>query len=240
MRILVVNDDSVFSPGIALLAKAAMELGEVYVVAPAGQCSAMSQRLSMNVPLKVEMAKDFPVPVKGAYKVDGTPVDCVKVALQYILAEKPDYVFSGINDGYNTGYDIAFSGTMGAAFEAKRNGVPAIAFSNTIFSPLTVAEKYLLPIAKELIEAGQGKNEVWNVNFPCVDRVKGILRNRTIAPTQFFAESYMEEKNEDGSVTLTSQSIPLSADYKAPEGTDIHALLNGYISVGKVICAVIQ
>lgn len=240
MKILVVNDDSIYASGIELLAKKACELGEVYVVAPARQNSAMSQRLSMNVPLRVEKVENFPAPVKAAYKVEGTPVDCVKVALQYLLEDKPDYVFSGINDGYNSGYDIAFSGTMGAAFEALRNGIPAIAFSRTMFKGTEVCDKYLLDIAKELIREGQGKNEVWNVNFPEVGEIKGILRERTIAPTQFFSENYIAEKNADGSVTLTSQSTPLSDDYNAPEGTDIHALLNGYISIGKVKCAVID
>ena len=135
MKILVVNDDSIHSPGIALLAKAAMELGEVTVVASAHQCSAMSQKITICGDMRVDKVEDFPVPVKAAYKVDGTPVDCVKIALQYLLEERPDYVFSGINDGYNTGFDIAYSGTMGAAFEAVMNGVPAMAFSSTMNAP---------------------------------------------------------------------------------------------------------
>ena len=235
MKILVVNDDSISSPGLALLAKAAMELGDVWVVAPAHQCSAMSQKLSIHAALKVEKV-NFPVPVKAAYKVDGTPVDCVKVALQYILEEKPDYVFSGINDGYNVGYDIAYSGTLGATFEAVMNGIPAIAFSNTINSPLTIAEQYLVPIAKDLIEAGQGRGEVWNVNFPAVEpeALKGILRDRPIAPVQFYSENYVENKLPDGTVTLTGQGAPLTAEDEVPAGTDVEAVLKGYISIGKV------
>lgn len=231
MKILVVNDDSISSPGLALLAKAAMELGDVWVVAPAHQCSAMSQKLTIHAALKVEKV-DFPVPVKAAYKVEGTPVDCVKAALQYILDEKPDYVFSGINDGYNVGYDIAYSGTLGAAFEAVMNGIPAIAFSNTIHSPLNIAEQYLVPIARELIEAGQGRGEVWNVNFPAVapEELKGILRDRPIAPVQFYSENYVEEKQPDGTVTLIGQGAPLTAEDKIPAGTDVEAVLRGYIS----------
>ena len=236
MKILVVNDDSIHAPGIELLAKAAMELGEVTVVAPAHQCSAMSQKLSIHTALKVEKVEDFPVPVKAAYKVDGTPVDCVKVALQYILEEKPDFVFSGINDGYNVGYDIAYSGTMGAALEAVMNGVPAMAFSNTIHAPLDIAEEFLVPIAKELMAAGQGRGEVWNVNFPAVERsqLKGILRDRYIAPIQFYSEDYMEHTMADGSVTLTSQGAPLTYEDEVPAGSDVEAVLQNYISVGKV------
>ena len=236
MKILVVNDDSIQSPGIALLARAAMELGEVTVVAPAHQCSAMSQKLTIHGDLRVDKVNDFPVPVKAAYKVDGTPVDCVKVALQYILKEKPDYVFSGINDGYNVGFDIAYSGTLGAALEAVMNGIPAIAFSNTIHAPLNIAEEFLVPIARELMEAGQGRGEVWNVNFPAVERndLKGILRDRCIAPVQFYSEAYEENRLPDGSVILTGQGAPLTIADGIPAGSDIEAVFNGYISIGKV------
>lgn len=236
MKILVVNDDSIHAPGIALLAKAAMALGEVTVVAPAHQCSAMSQKISIHAALKVERVEDFPVPVNAAYKVEGTPVDCVKVALQYILKDKPDYVFSGINDGYNVGYDIAYSGTLGAALEAVMNGIPAIAFSNTIHASLDIAEEFLVPIAKELVEAGQGRGEVWNVNFPAVERnqLKGILRDRYIAPVQFYSENYVKNQLPDGSFTLTGQGVPLTEKDVVPAGSDIEAVLNGYISIGKV------
>lgn len=109
---------------------------------------------------------DFPVPVKAAYMVDGTPADCVKIAMQYLLEERPDYVFSGINDGYNAGFDIAYSGTLGAAFEAVMNGVPAMAFSSTMNAPLHIAEKYLVSIMRELMEAGQGTGRGVEREFP--------------------------------------------------------------------------
>ena len=98
MNILIVNDDSIYAPGIQLLAKAASELGKVWVVAPAHQCSGMSHRITPGGTLRVEKVPDFPAPVEFAYKVDGTPADCVKVALGYLLKEKPDFVFSGINN----------------------------------------------------------------------------------------------------------------------------------------------
>ena len=236
MKILVVNDDSIHAPGIAVLAKAAMELGEVTVVAPAHQCSAMSHRISIHDAMKVEKVEDFPVPVKAAYKVDGTPADCVKVALHYILEEKPDYVFSGINDGYNVGYDIAYSGTLGAAFEAVMNGIPAMAFSNTMRGSLEVAQAYLVTVIRELMEAGQGRGEVWNVNFPAVasGEPKGILRDRKIAPIPFYSENYVQTKHEDGSVSLKAMGDPMAEGDPVPAGTDAEAVLNGYISIGKV------
>ena len=236
MKILVVNDDSIHSPGIALLAKAAMEFGEVTVVAPADQCSAMAHKISIHDSMKVEKVEDFPVPVKAAYKVEGTPADCVKVALHYVLEEKPDYVFSGINDGYNVGYDVAYSGTLGAALEAVMNGIPAMAFSNTMHAPLMIAQTYLVPVIRELMEAGQGRGEVWNVNFPAVEpgELKGILRDRTVAPIPFYSENCLQIKNEDGSVSLKAMGEPMKAGDSAPEGSDAEAVLRGYISIGKV------
>ena len=236
MKILVVNDDSINAPGIAVLAKAALELGEVTVVAPAHQCSAMSQKLTIHGSMRVDKVDNFPVPVKAAYKVEGTPVDCVKVALNYILEEKPDYVFSGINDGYNAGFDIAYSGTLGAAFEAVMNGVPAMAFSNTMHSSLAIAEEHLASIAKELVAKGQGCGEVWNVNFPAVEpsELKGILWDRVVAPMQFYTEDYQVTHQDDGSVLLTPQGTPIKPGDSVPAGTDVEALFNNYISIGKV------
>lgn len=236
MNILVVNDDSIHAPGIVLLAKAAMELGEVTVVAPAHQCSAMSQRITIRGDMRVDKVEDFPAAVKAAYKVDGTPADCVKIAMQYLLEEKPDYVFSGINDGYNAGFDIAYSGTLGAAFEAVMNGVPAMAFSNAMHSPLDIAETYLVDIIRELMKAGQGRGEVWNANFPAVapDQLKGILRDRTVAPIQFYSENYRETRLPDGAVALTGQGSPLTEQDETPAGTDVEAVLKGYISIGKI------
>ena len=241
MKILVVNDDSISAPGLAVLAEAAMEFGDVWVVAPAHQCSAMSQKLSIRGVLKVEKVNDFPVPVKAAYKVDGTPVDCVKVALQCILDEKPDYVFSGVNNGYNVGFEIAYSGTVGAAFEAVMNGIPAMAFSNTFNAPLTIAKQYLVPVARELLETGLDRGEVWNVNFPAVEpeALKGILRDRRIAPVRLFRNDYVETSLPDGVINLAIQGAPLTEANIVPEDTDVDAVLKGYISVGKVKCTVL-
>lgn len=238
MKILVVNDDSIHAPGIAVLAKAAMALGDVYVAAPAHQCSAMSQRLTIYGEMKVERVEDFPVPVKAAYKVDGTPADCVQVALRHILKEKPDYVFSGVNNGCNVAFEIAYSGTLGAAFEAVMNGVPAIAFSNPGHAPLELAKQYICPIARELMEEKLGRGEVWNVNFPAVepDALKGILRDRTIAPVRLFTNDYLP--TEDPNSFKIWGTARAEAD-PVPEGTDVEALLNGYISIGRVKCTVL-
>ena len=238
MKILVVNDDGISAPGLALLAKAAMELGEVWVVAPARQCSAMSHKVSIFGTLRVEQVEDFPVAVKGAYKVEGTPADCVKVAIQYILREKPDCVFSGINNGCNVGFEIAYSGTLAAAFEAVMYGVPAIAFSNAYKAPLTLAEEYLVPVAKELLQTEIGRGEVWNVNFPDGEKApcKGILRDRSVAPVWLYSSSYCTSSTEDGVTVLKIGGEPLTAEDPIAEGSDMEAVLKGYISIGKVKC----
>lgn len=235
MNILVVNDDSIHAPGIHMLARAAEKLGNVWVVAPASQCSAMSQRLTLRDPMTLREIKDFPADVKAAWEVGGTPVDCVKVALYHILEEKPDLVLSGINNGYNAGFDIAFSGTLGAAFEAARNGIPAIAVSASSETHLSAVEEWLLPILRELADETCGEGEVWNVNFPPMTEnpPKGILRDRVQAKSSMFLECYTETTASDGSKTLSCRGIPVADEALCP-GSDGEAVRNGYISIGKV------
>jgi len=235
MKFLIVNDDSITAPGIAMLAKAAAELGEVTVVAPSSQCSAMSQKLTLRESMLLEKVEDFPAEVRAAYRLGGTPVDCVKVALEYILPDKPDYVLSGINNGYNAGFDIAYSGTLGAAFEAVRSGIPAMAFSVASDKHLEASAPYLRKILRELLEQQSESGEVWNVNFPPLGRVPlmGIRRNCTVAPTSMFREKYLESKQPDGSLLLNCQGFH-TPDADIPEGTDAAAVRKGYISIGKV------
>lgn len=232
MRILVVNDDGIQSPGIRRLAEMACKLGEVWVVAPASQCSAMSHRITVCADLEVRKV-EFPVEGVYAYSVSGTPADCVKAALLHIMPQKPDVVFSGINNGYNAGHDILFSGTIGAAMEALLGGVPAIAFSSECECDYDVVDEYLYPIAKELIADELPLNQIWNVNFPCcpLAELKGILRDREPAQTQFYLDHYDRTDRADGSIILSAQGVPIT---ECEEGTDIGAVLAGYISIGKV------
>jgi len=234
MNILIVNDDSIHAPGIAVLAKAAAAFGEVTVVAPAEQCSALSQKLTLRETMTLEQVADFPVPVQAAWKLGGTPVDCVKVALEGILAEKPDWVFSGINNGYNAGFDIAYSGTLGAAFEAARNGIPAIAFSVAHEKHLAGMEDQLASVLRELLAEAPGTGQVWNVNFPSMKpgNPRGILRDRTVATTSMYREHYARRVLEDGRLELTCVGRP-TEDADIPAGSDAEAVRRGYISIGK-------
>lgn len=240
MKFLIVNDDSIHAPGIALLARAAAALGEVTVVAPEHQCSAMSQRITIEKPMVLRRYEDFPAPVKAAWSLEGMPADCVKAALCHLMPEPPDVVLSGINAGWNAGFDIVHSGTLGAAFEARMLGVPAIAFSNAHGASWELPEIYLMDLLRELTALPPPKNAVWNVNFPgCeLDACKGILRDRIVAPAPLFREWFRQEEQE-GVTTLTLTGVPLAPGESVPEGSDFEALLEGYISVGTAECAVL-
>ena len=240
MNILIVNDDSIHAPGIGALARAAAEYGDVWVVAPAEQCSAMSQKLTLRDPMTLSQVTDFPAPVREAWKLGGTPVDCVKVALAHLMQDKPDWVLSGINNGYNAGFDISYSGTLGAAFEAVRNGIPAIAFSVRNEKNLPGTEDCLRQLLGELLKKDPGKGNVWNVNIPPMPdgAVKGILYDRTVAPVSMYQEQYIETAQPDGSVALLIKGNPTAGDL-IPEGTDAAAVRSGYVSVGKVSCGVL-
>lgn len=234
LRILVVNDDGICSPGIAALAAVAAQLGETYVVAPAEQCSGMSQKLTLFDDMALRRA-DFPVPVAGAWSLGGTPADCVKIALEHLLGFKPDYIFSGVNDGWNAGFDIAYSGTIGACFESVMNGIPAIAFSSKSKGDMEIAEQYMPRIAAELIERGQNRGEIWNVNFPSgpVSKLRGILRERFVAPMQLYNGVFTARQHPAGHALISQKGVPIEKGV-APEGSDIAAVLDGYISIGLI------
>lgn len=270
MRILVVNDDGIEAKGIEILAREAAKFGEVWVVAPDEQCSAMSQCITLRREISV---KECPFPIrrfqpenflaekpaeketlvggrllsagefrlgKGrAFRIGGTPADCVRVALSYLMPERPDYVFSGINFGYNTGYDIAYSGTVGAAMEGLVNGIPSAAFSVDANGVYGTAEKYLPEIIEEILGSEPMKGEIWNVNFPgCgIADCKGILRNRRIAGAHLYIDTYKERLTEDGTVYLS-----VEGSFHDDIGTenDLAAVKNRFISIGKISGMVFQ
>ena len=238
MRILITNDDGIQSEGIRRLAGMAAQLGEVWVVAPVTQCSAMSHRITIRDALIAERV-DFPGPAT-AFSLSGTPADCVKVALSYLMkGNRPDVVFSGVNHGYNAGYDIAYSGTVGAAMEAMMQGVPAIAFSGEAVDCHEVEDQYMAEIARELLGMEAPEGGIWNVNFPgCpLEQCRGILRDRTVAPIQVYKDKYIPMVTDEGDV-LTVVGIKTTVE-EVPEGTDLAAVLAGYVSVGAVKSSVL-
>lgn len=238
MRILIVNDDGIKAEGIKHLAALAIELAdEVWVVAPKRQCSAMSHRITLFEKIDVRR-EDFPVEGVRAYSVDGTPADCVKVALEYLMEEKPDLVFSGINFGFNTGVDIVYSGTVGAAMEALVSGIRSFAFSNKLGGSFDTADAYLVPLVREMLDKGLAMDRIWNVNFPgcSLDECQGVRWGCIPAKHQFYLDCYERTDNDDGSFQLMSAGAMVDT---ADEGTDVKAVLDNYISIGEIRCEVL-
>jgi 5'-nucleotidase len=165
MRILVTNDDGYMAAGIQALAGAAAVLGDVCVVAPDREQSATSHSLTLHYPLRVRRAAD------GAQVVDGTPTDCVMLAVGELLEERPDFVLSGINHGANLGDDVLYSGTVAAAMEATILGIPAIAVSHCGKDHDRIGDwqEVLGALLKQLVSRGDfPKETLLNVNLPPV------------------------------------------------------------------------
>jgi len=232
MRILLVNDDGYSAKGIFHLAKAAAQLGEVWIVAPREQCSAMSHRITFGRSFLIR--KEQVLDGIPAFSVDGTPADCVKIAINHILPEKPDIVFSGINDGYNTGIDILYSGTVGAAMEALVQGVPSIAFSIGRKGDLTAAEQWVPTVFRELRQRPIASNEIWNVNFPpCgAEELRGILYDRVPANETPYNDKCYEATPVDADTYELTHRLQWTTTNE-PE-TDLAAVRENFISVGKL------
>ena len=172
MHILCTNDDGYLATGIHVLAEAAHELGPVRIVAPDREQSATSNSLTLHRPLRKRLAPD------GAVVVDGTPTDCVILALNHVLESKPDLCVSGINHGPNMGEDVLYSGTVAGAIEATIMGVPAVAFSYTGREPEEIHgwQGTISTLLGQFVEKGLPEATLLNVNLPEVppDSVKGV------------------------------------------------------------------
>ncbi len=232
MRILITNDDGIMANGIIRLAEIAQHFGEVWVIAPESQRSAVSHSITLRTYIDCHKV-DFPVAGVHAYAISGTPGDCVRVGVLNIMPQKPDVVLSGINFGYNSATDIQYSATVGAALEAKFQGIHAIAISEGTESDTQIAMQYLPDILKELIDKKLGFGEIWNVNFPNgkAEDLEGILKDRTISHYSLFDDHYSETELPDGGIRFMVDGR--IQDY-AEEGSDLKALFDGYISIGVV------
>lgn len=240
MNILIVNDDGIRAPGIIKLAECAKWFGHITVVAPMHQCSGMSQKMTIFDSMECREIDDFPIPDTNAWAVDGTPVDCVKVGIEFLMSERPDFVLSGINFGYNTAYDIAYSGTLGAAFESVMLGIPAAAFSSGSDAEFGDVDMYLKGILGDYLESGIKDGLVYNVNFPGVaaDGIKGIMRNTQIGRSSLYEENYCMSTDEKGRMFVTPHGVCRKPEETAP-GTDSYAVMHGFISDGYVRCCVL-
>lgn len=226
MFILCTNDDGYLAPGLGVLAEAAKALGDVHVVAPDREQSAQSHALTMHFPLRAKQVRE------GVHHVDGTPTDCVAVALGALLERKPDLVLSGINHGPNMGEDVLYSGTVAAAMEATILGIPAVAVSYAgrdaahmqSYGPLLEA---LLP---QLATRGEFPAEtLLNVNLPPIDAsaVRGVQVTRLAR--RVYADSLTRAHDPNGREYFWIGGG--NVEWSAPEGTDFHAVNEGYVSV---------
>ena len=233
-KILITNDDGIYADGIVRLARAAVKFGEVWVIAPDGQRSAMSHYITLHSHIDVYEVKDFPVEGVKAFSCSGMPTDCVRVGSLSVMPEKPDIVLSGINKGFNLAADIQYSATAGAAFEAAFQGYHAIAVSEGFDEPHEVTDKYLEEILRKLINTPLPEGHIHNVNFPqcTLTECKGILFDRTVSPNMFYKDTYDPiEELPNGGIRYMIHGTPRPI---AEEGSDFRAILDNYVSIGIV------
>ncbi|MCP5264819.1 MAG: 5'/3'-nucleotidase SurE [Burkholderiaceae bacterium] len=225
MRILVSNDDGYFSPGIAALAEVASGFGHVEVVAPERDRSGASNSLTLDRPLSVRRTQN------GFRYVNGTPTDCVHVAVTGLLDHRPDLVLSGINDGANMGDDTIYSGTVAAATEGYLLGIPAIAFSLVRhgFGHLDTARKVVSDVLTRFLARGSDAPLLLNVNIPSVPLAELRGTRLTRLGRRHAAEPVVVDTNPRGQTIYWIG--PAGAARDAGEGTDFHATETGWVSV---------
>jgi len=228
--ILVTNDDGITAPGIRNLVRFMNDIGDVVVVAPNSPQSGKGHAITINSTLSFEEV-NLEGPQKD-FSCSGTPVDCVKMALDKILPRRPDLVVSGINHGANSSINVIYSGTMSAAVEAGVEGLRAIGFSLLDFSwdaDFSQAKKYIQNIVKKVLENPLPKGIVLNVNIPKLpeNEIKGIKVCKQADAK--WEESFDERVNPHGKKYYWLSGYFNNMDES--EDADETALANGYISV---------
>jgi len=223
-RILITNDDGIHSHGLEMLEKTLREIGDVFVVAPASEMSGASHSLTLARPLRIRQIDD------RHWTVDGTPTDCVTLALHRILNEDqlPDVCVSGINHGGNLGDDATYSGTVAGALEATILGVPGIAISLVAREnfDFTEAARFALLAVRKILSEGLPEGTLLNVNVP-LGEIKGVKVTR--------------QGIKNARPVITEHIDPRGKPYfwigeqyfrsNAEDGTDYRAIEDGYISV---------
>ncbi|MGH7593463.1 MAG: 5'/3'-nucleotidase SurE [Gemmatimonadales bacterium] len=226
MHILVSNDDGILSPGLHLLAAACQTVGQVTVVAPDREQSAQAHALTMSRPLRPVIRPD------GAWQVDGTPTDCVLLAIEVLMPDTPAFVFSGVNHGPNLGEDVLYSGTVSAAMEAAVLGIPGIAVSFAgRRDDLLAGYRALLAELVGRICAIRDfpRNTLLSINLPPIpaDEVKGLRVVRL--GSRFFSESVARQKDPWGREVLWIGGGKIT--WAGGDDTDQAAIAAGCISV---------
>ena len=222
MHLLVTNDDGIFSEGIKHLADALGELGRVTVVAPDRERSAAGHSLTLHRPLRIRKVRE------GWFCVDGTPTDCVNLAVHGLLKDDPpDLVVSGINLGLNLGNDVTYSGTVSATFEANLHGLPGVAFSQELEEGFSFEHSAELArrLVQAVLEEDLPKDLILNVNFPA--QATGGVR-WTHLGKRGYRQTVVEKLDPKGRKYYWIAGTP---EWQREEGTDHEALITGHISV---------
>jgi len=229
MRILLSNDDGYMAPGLQALADALAPIAELDVVAPDRDRSGASNSLTLEQPLRARTTRNAFV------RVEGTPTDCVHLAITGLLEHEPDMVIAGINSGPNMGDDVIYSGTVAAATEGRFLGYPAIAISMASYEPRHYATG--ARVAVELVERlaqgnPLGEKAILNVNVPDLpwDSIAGFAATRL--GHRHKAEPVIEQKDPRGRPIYWVGAAGPEAD--AGKGTDFHAVRNGYVSISPI------
>ena len=228
--ILITNDDGVTAKGLRALDEVAMEFGDVVVMAPEYNASGLSHSITSSRPLRVREVKQ--AEGLSVYCCDGTPVDCVKLAVEYFCPRQPDVVLSGINHGSNSSINVLYSGTMGAVIEATALGIDAIGFSLLHHSPdadFSACLPYVRQIIGNTLEKGLPQGVSLNVNIPRLPAsdIKGIR----------ICHEAKAQWNDSFEKRIDPQGRPywwLTGKFvcdNPPETSDEWALRNGYVSV---------
>ncbi len=231
LKILVTNDDGINAIGIKKLAHSLKKLGRVIIVAPDRERSATGHAITMHQPLRVEKV-DFHDSKIDAWSINGTPSDCVKIAVESILTEKPDIIVSGINNGSNLGTDVLYSGTVSAAIEGAIHNIPSLAMS--VYGKVhninyEGAAFYSCKLIEMALVNKMPNNLVLNINFPSSgnNEIKGI--KITELGIRKYQNSYEERKDPMGkSYYWLSGSL---IEINNTDTSDVECVKNGYISV---------
>lgn len=225
MHILISNDDGYLAEGLVALADALRAYADIFVVAPDRNRSAASNSLTLELPLRAHQTDN------GFIKVDGTPTDCVHLAITGLLKHEPDMVFAGINHGANLGDDVLYSGTVAAATEGRFLGLPAIAISLASNNPVhfDTAAHVAVALLKRLIDQPLPQDTILNVNVPDValEDLKGYQATRL--GQRHKSEPVIKECDPRGRTIYWVG--PPGGEQDAGPGTDFHAINTGYVSV---------
>ena len=224
--ILITNDDGIHSPGLAALKKGLAPLGRIVVVAPDRDNSAISHALTMHRPLRLtELESDV-------YTLDGTPTDCVSIALSKVFDHPPDLLVSGINNGPNIGDDITYSGTVSAAIEGTMYAVASLAVSMAGEPPFdyTHSEPIIRKLARKVLDNGLPASTLMNVNIPDKIPVKGIKVTRQ--GRRIWKQAVQEVTDPRGRIHYwIGGGTPLLDSGK---DTDVHVLSEGFVSISPI------